>query len=66
MKILPLPFPQRLFDLKSNLVKKFCPFPDVGEMLLLLPDPFRRMGAWRKTMEPQKPSNSQGPGSKVA
>ena len=29
--------------------------------LLLLPDPFRGMGAWRKTMEPQKPQNSPGP-----
>ena len=28
-KILSLPFPHRLFDLKSNLVKKFCPFLDV-------------------------------------
>ena len=24
-----LPLPHRLFDLKSNLAKKFCPFPDV-------------------------------------
>ena len=29
-------------------------------MLLLLPDLFRGMGAWRKTMEPQKPCNSSG------
>ena len=28
-KILPLPLPYRLFDLKSNLAKKFCPFPNV-------------------------------------
>ena len=28
-KILPLPLPHRLFDLKSNLAKKFYPFPDV-------------------------------------
>ena len=28
-KNLPLPLPHRLFDLKSNLAKKFCPFPDV-------------------------------------
>ena len=28
-KNLPLPLPNRLFDLKSNLAKKFCPFPDV-------------------------------------
>ena len=28
-------------------------------LLLLLPDPFRGMGAWRKTMEPQKPGNSE-------
>ena len=24
-----LPLPHRLFDLKSNLAKKFCPFPNV-------------------------------------
>ena len=30
-------------------------------MLLLLPDPFGGMGAWQKTMEPQKPGNSLGP-----
>ena len=28
-KNLLLPLPHRLLDLKSNLVKKFCPFPDV-------------------------------------
>jgi len=28
-KILPLPLPQKLFDLESNLAKKFCPFPNV-------------------------------------
>ena len=28
--------------------------------LLLLPDSFRGMGAWRKTMEPKKLSNSAG------
>ena len=28
-KNLPLPFSHRLFDLKSNLAKKFCPFRDV-------------------------------------
>ena len=32
---------------------------------LLLPDPFRRMGAWRKTMESQKPGNCQRPGPEV-
>jgi len=34
-KILPLP--HRLFDLESNLAKKFCPFPNVelsGEVAL--------------------------------
>ena len=30
-----------------------------------LPDPFRGMGAWRKTMEPQKPGNSPGSGPEV-
>ena len=28
-KNLPLPLPHRLFDLKSNLAKKFSPFPNV-------------------------------------
>ena len=28
-KILPLPLPHRLFDFKSNLAKKFCPFPNL-------------------------------------
>ena len=30
-----------------------------------LPEPFRGMGAWRKTMEPQKPGNSPGSGPEV-
>ena len=30
-----------------------------------LPDPFRGMGAWRKTMEPQKPGNSPRPGPEI-
>ena len=30
-----------------------------------LPDPFRGMGAWRNTMEPQKPGNSPGSGPEV-
>ena len=36
-----------------------------GIFLLLLADPFREMGAWRKTMEPQKPNNFLGPGPEV-
>ena len=28
-KILLLPLPHRLFDLETNLPKKFCPFPNV-------------------------------------
>ena len=28
-RIFALPLPHRLFDLKSNLAKKFCPFPHV-------------------------------------
>ena len=57
----------RLFDLKSNLAKTFCPFPDVTEVLLLwlLPNPFRGMGAWRKTMESQKVGNFEGLGPEV-
>ena len=35
-------------------------------LLLSLPRPFRGMGAWRKTMEPQKPGNFPGPGPEVA
>ena len=35
-------------------------------LLLLLPDPFQGMGAWWKTMEPQKPSDSLRPGPMVA
>ena len=34
-------------------------------MLLLLPNPFQGMEAWRKIMEPQKPGNSTRPGSEV-
>ena len=34
-------------------------------LILLLPDPFRGMGPWRKTIEPQKPGNSPGPGPEV-
>ena len=34
-------------------------------LLLLLPNPFRGMGAWRKIMEPQKMCNSAGPGPEV-
>ena len=30
-----------------------------------LPDPFRGMGAWRKTIEPQKPGNFPRPGLEV-
>ena len=33
--------------------------------MLLLKDLFQGMGAWRKTMEPQKPGNSPGPGPEV-
>ena len=34
--------------------------PTSGGCCCCLPDPFRGMGAWRKTMEPQKPGNSPG------
>ena len=36
-----------------------------GVVCCCLPDTFRGMGAWRKTMEPQKPSNSPVSGSEV-
>ena len=35
------------------------------DLMLLLPDPFRGMRAWRKTMEPQKPSNCPRPALEV-
>ena len=35
------------------------------EICCCLPDPFQGMGAWRKTMEPQKPANSPGSGPEV-
>ena len=38
---------------------------DKDVLLLLLPDPFRGMRAWRKTMEPQKPGNSPSPGPAI-
>jgi len=34
-KILPLPIPHRLFNLESNLAKKFCPFPNVDQAVKL-------------------------------
>ena len=30
-----------------------------------LPDPFRGVGAWQETIEPQKPSNSPGSGPEI-
>ena len=38
------------------------------ECVLLLPlsNPFRGIGAWQKTMEPQKPGNTPEPGPVVA
>ena len=30
-------------------------------LLVVVAQPFPRNGAWRKTMEPQKPGNSSGP-----
>ena len=43
-KILSLLLPHKLFNLKSNLAKKFCPFPNVGKVLLLLTDPSEEWG----------------------
>ena len=34
-KNLSLPFPHRLFDLKSNLAETFCPFPNVDKTVKL-------------------------------
>ena len=44
------------FSKENNLQQPSC---------CCLPDPFRGMGAWRKTMEPQKPGNSPGSGPEV-
>ena len=38
---------------------------DLLWLLMFLPDPFRGMRAWRKTMEPQKPGNCPGPGREI-
>ena len=46
---------------------EFCVmWQDQVVLLLLLPDPFRGMRAWKKTMEPQKPGNSPWPGPSTA
>ena len=37
----------------------------VCDLLLLFSDPFRGMGAWRKTMELQKSDNSPEPGPEI-
>ena len=59
-KFLPLSLPHKLFDLKSNFAKKFCPFPDVDEMLLVLPDPFRGMGHGGRPWTPGSRATSKG------
>ena len=59
-------FNQRSVFSKSNNNKAITNDTLVFMLLLLfLHDPFRGMGAWRKTMEPQKPGNSPGPGPVV-
>ena len=58
---LPFPPSHRLFDLKSNLAKKFCPFSDVGEVLLLLPDPLRGMGHGEGPWSPRNWATHKGP-----
>ena len=40
-------------------------FHFLQQSFLLLPDPFREMGGWRETMEPQKAGSSLRPGPKV-
>ena len=45
---------RRIWKLQSDLVA-----------LLLLPNPFRRMVAWQKTMESLKPGNFPRPGPKA-
>ena len=60
VKILSLPLSHRLFDLKSNSTKKFCPFPDVGEVLLLLFDPLRGMGHGGGPWSPRNRATPKG------
>ena len=63
-KLLDSPASFRPISLTSCLSKLF-------ERIVLcccccwLPDPFRGMGAWRKTMEPQKPGTYPGSGPEV-
>ena len=48
-------------EIKKNKISNF--FMEVFLLLfLLLPDPFRGMQAWLKTMKPQAPGYSPGPG----
>ena len=51
----------RIFRIKALNIK----IATYDFLLLLLPDPFRGMGAWWKTMEPQNSGNSPGPGPEV-
>ena len=52
----------------SEFANAFC-YVTVRSVISILPqlllDSFRGMGVWRKTIEPQKPDNFQGPGPEV-
>ena len=50
---------------KRNLTLKDAQDGDKWSCCCYLPDPFRGMGTWRKTMEPQKPGNSPESGPEV-
>ena len=49
---------------ESHLVS-YNVYSFVAVVVVTRPLPFRRMGAWRKTLEPQKLGNSPGSGPKV-
>ena len=52
------------FDVESFVIKTYNSFASCC-CCCWLPDPFRGMGAWRKSMEPQKSGNSPGSGPEV-
>jgi len=46
---------------KSQLLSKFCK----NLVVVVLPDPFRRIGAWRNSMETQQSDHTLKSGSEV-